>query len=61
MLNIVLQFNVELVIKSLKIAKSYTNIPTEDLVLIKNACKSIYCTTGGTFGEKGEVKKRLYF
>ena len=46
MLNIVLQFNVELVTKSLKIAKSYTNIPTDDLVLIKNACKSIYCTTG---------------
>ena len=31
----------ELVTKSLKFAESYTNIPTEDLVLIKNACKFI--------------------
>ena len=30
----------ELVTKSLKFSESYTNIPTEDLVLIKNDCKS---------------------
>ena len=50
----------ELATKSLKIAKSYTNIPTEDLVLIKNACKSIYCTTGNLW-RKGRGEKTTLF
>ena len=44
--------SVELVTKSLKFAESYTNIPTEDLVLIKNACKSIVYNRGNLWRKK---------
>ena len=42
----------ELVIKSLKFADSYTNVPDEDLSLIRNACKSVLCEQGNLWRKK---------
>ena len=42
----------ELVIKSLKFAGIYTSVPTEDLSLIKNACKSVLYEQGNLWQKK---------
>ena len=42
----------KLATKSMKFAESYTNIPTEDLVLIKHACKSILYDQGNLWRKK---------
>ena len=42
----------ELVIKSLNFADSYISVPTEDLSLIKNTCKSVLCEQGALWRKK---------
>ena len=42
----------ELVIRSLKFAGKYTNVPNEDLSLIKNACKSVLYEQGNLWRKK---------
>ena len=42
----------ELVIKSLKFAGNYTTVSTEDLSLIKNACKSVLCEQANLWRKK---------
>ena len=42
----------ELVTKSLKFAGIYTSVPTEDLSLIKNACKSVLYEQGNLWQKK---------
>ena len=42
----------ELVIKSLNFAETYTNVPAEDLGLIRNACKSVLCEQGNLWRKK---------
>ena len=51
----------ELVTKSLKIAEKYTNIPTEDLVLIKNACKSMRYERGNLWRKKSRENNNSLF
>ena len=41
-----------MVIKSLKFAGIYTSVPTEDLSLIKNACKSVLYEQGNLWQKK---------
>ena len=51
----------ELMTKSLKFAESYFNIPTEDLVIIKNCCKSILYDRGNLWRKKrGENSNSLF-
>ena len=50
----------DLVTKSLKFSDSYTNIPTEDLVLIKNACKSILYDRGNLWRKKRDENNTLF-
>ena len=51
----------ELVTKSLKFDESYTSIPTEDLVLIKNACKSILYGRGNLWWKKRGENNNSFF
>ena len=51
----------DLVTKSLKFSESYTNIPTEDLVLIKNACKSILYDRGNLWRKKRDENNNSLF
>ena len=42
----------ELVVKSLNFAKTNTNVPAENLGLIRNACKSVLCEQGNLWRKK---------